>query len=415
MNEIRDLIIGIDLGEKFSQICYYDRKAGEPRSLPVKVGSSVFEMPTVLSRMPDSEEFAAGEEAEYAAREKNGFLIENLYQIVGRQERLQVFDEEKESFELAAIFLSALLKLLGMADVPRQTRCLVITSPDLSPRRVKNYQNACALLGFSPEQVMLVDYGESFFYYVFAQKRENWNRSVGWYAFDRDRVTFRKMAMNTAKRPVPVWIEKPRTEELPADPQDKDLIFASFVVDSLGAELYSSIMITGEGFSQDWAAKSVGVLCAKKRKVYFGNNLFARGACSAAVERLEARRLTGYRFLSPSLVHTSIGMDLRVMGAPTWVPLIEAGRNWYECRANCELILDDTRELVFTLSSLEFQDKKRVSMSLPGLPERPNKTTRLSLELEFVSPAECEITVRDLGFGELFPSSGLEWKERARV
>ena len=46
MNETKDLIIGIDFGKEYSQICYYDRKADEPRSLPVKVGSSQFEMPT---------------------------------------------------------------------------------------------------------------------------------------------------------------------------------------------------------------------------------------------------------------------------------------------------------------------------------------------------------------------------------
>ena len=28
MNEIRDLMIGIDFGKEYSQICYYDRKAG---------------------------------------------------------------------------------------------------------------------------------------------------------------------------------------------------------------------------------------------------------------------------------------------------------------------------------------------------------------------------------------------------
>ena len=26
MNEIRDLIVGIDFGKEYSQICYYDRK-----------------------------------------------------------------------------------------------------------------------------------------------------------------------------------------------------------------------------------------------------------------------------------------------------------------------------------------------------------------------------------------------------
>ena len=41
MNETRDLIMGIDFGKKYSQICYYDRKAEEARSLPVKEAVSM--------------------------------------------------------------------------------------------------------------------------------------------------------------------------------------------------------------------------------------------------------------------------------------------------------------------------------------------------------------------------------------
>ena len=37
MNEIRDLIIGIDIGKEYTQICYYDRKAEEARSLSMKL------------------------------------------------------------------------------------------------------------------------------------------------------------------------------------------------------------------------------------------------------------------------------------------------------------------------------------------------------------------------------------------
>ena len=50
MNEIRDLIVGIDFGKETSQISYYDRKAGEPRSISMKVGTSQLEAPTCLCR-----------------------------------------------------------------------------------------------------------------------------------------------------------------------------------------------------------------------------------------------------------------------------------------------------------------------------------------------------------------------------
>lgn len=77
MNETRDLIIGIDLRNEYSQLCYYDRKAEEPRSLPVKVGSSQYEVPTCLCRRVEQKDYCIGIEAEYFAREKGGFLVED--------------------------------------------------------------------------------------------------------------------------------------------------------------------------------------------------------------------------------------------------------------------------------------------------------------------------------------------------
>ena len=60
------------------------------------------------------------------------------------------------------------------------------------------------------------------------------------------------------------------------------------------------------------------------------------------------------------------------------------------------------------------EGKKRIAMALPGLPERPAKTTRLGVSLQYTSQVECRVVVKDLGFGEMFPSSGKEWTETTR-
>ena len=104
-------------------------------------------------------------------------------------------------------------------------------------------------------------------------------------------------------------------------------------------------------------------------------------------------------------------MEMLVMGSPAYVPLITNGGNWYECSSSCELILNKTEDLVFVVLAMGETEKKRVVMHLPGLPARPDKTTRLRLEMAYVSPDRCRITVTDLGFGDMFPSSGKVWKE----
>ena len=39
MNEVRNIIVGFELGEKASQLCYYDRRTGGAVSLSMKVGT----------------------------------------------------------------------------------------------------------------------------------------------------------------------------------------------------------------------------------------------------------------------------------------------------------------------------------------------------------------------------------------
>ncbi len=411
MNEIRDILIGIDFGKIESQLCYYDRKAKEPVSLSMKVGTSQYEFPTCICRSMEQDVWYFGREAAYYAEEQGGVLIEDLYDICRGSKAVQVGPEEKEPWELMGIFLTRVLKALGTVEPVKHTKCLVITVERLTGNMVENLQKACEKIGFSRENYMLQDYSESFYYYTLCQKQEYWSRSVGWYAFDQDYIRFRRLSMTNNTKPVLVTLEKPVCATLSAETAKRDMEFYRFIQDTLGTTMYSSILLTGNGFHQEWAVKSVGLLCKHQRKVFYGNNLFAKGACYTAKERLEDKNLRRYLYLSDALVKYNIGMEMMIMGSPAYYPIIQAGKNWYECRTVFELILDDTDQLTFFISPMQSNDKQKVSMSLPGLPPRPNRTTRLQVCLECQSETVCKITVKDMGFGEMYPSSKKMWTE----
>lgn len=76
--------------------------------------------------------------------------------------------------------------------------------------------------------------------------------------------------------------------------------------------------------------------------------------------------LKDYRYMSSSLVLSDVGMELRVMGAPAYYPLIESGRNWYESNAYVELILDGTKELVFIVDTMGEQEKETDRNGIAG-------------------------------------------------
>ena len=115
--------------------------------------------------------------------------------------------------------------------------------------------------------------------------------------------------------------------------------------------------------------------------------------------------------MSEDLVRMSIGMDMLVKGKAMYIPLITAGSNWFDAANEVEFILDDKRELIFILSSLDEKKRRKCMMDLPDLPDRPNRATRIRLKLFCSSASVCHVTAEDLGFGGFFPATHKVWED----
>ncbi|NCB92722.1 MAG: hypothetical protein EOM40_09175 [Clostridia bacterium] len=411
MNEVRNIIVGFDIGEKVSQLCYYDRHAGEPVSIPMKVGTGQYTFPNCLSKKPGEEEWHFGLEVEYFVSQQEEIYLDNLYEVCSSERTVMVDGQEREAGELLGIFIKNALRILGVPDPVKSISGLMLTTPKLTKAMVENIRVACQYMGFSRNRCFLQDYEESFYFHTLYQKAEIWSRNVALFSFDQDEVSYAKLEMERKTKPIQVRVKRGKRISLHTEAVQRDFDFYELIQESMGTDVYSSIFLVGEGFDKEWAVRSVPLLCRHQRHVFYGNNLFAKGACYAAKEKVEERNLKGYLYTGNDMVRLNVGMDMMVFGTPAYHPLISAGVNWYEAMNDCELILDDTQELTFVVTNMDNTKKERYSMPLPNLPDRPSKATRLHLHLEFESANKCRIDVEDMGFGEMYPSSGLVWHE----
>ena len=60
-------------------------------------------------------------------------------------------------------------------------------------------------------------------------------------------------------------------------------------------------------------------------------------------------------------------------------------------------------------------DASVTTIVLEGLTPRPKGTTRLRLMLDMTDAATVRVRIKDMGFGELFPSTGMQWEETFTV
>lgn len=75
-------------------------------------------------------------------------MVDDLYGICKKEDSVQILGEQVEPWELLQVFLEGMLKFLGVADLVKNTKCLVITSPELEDPQVKIWKKPARPLVF---------------------------------------------------------------------------------------------------------------------------------------------------------------------------------------------------------------------------------------------------------------------------
>ena len=410
MNETRNILIGFDFGVDTSQICYYDRQADSAVSLPVKVGTEDASFPNCISTA-DGKTWHFGPEAEYFSSQKGESFVSGIYELCQSSREVMVAGKSYRPGELLAVLIRESLALLGLPDYLRKITSFMMTTPRISRTLVENVRVAYEILGFEKGRAFLQEYAESFYYEAFSHRLDGRGRKVGLFVFENMDVYFRRLDVDQTTRPAMVSCREGKRITLPADGRQKDMAFYELIQDSLGAEIYSTIYLVGNGFSQEWAKKSVALLCKAQRKVYFGNNLYAKGACEAAREKVEDKRLKAYLYIGGDVVRYNVGMEMMINGVPGYYPLIAGGGNWYDSEASCEVLLDEEDSIRLQIGEMYSKERRTIAMKLDGLPDRPPKASRVRIEVSFTSGTAMRVWVTDPGFGDLYPTSGKTWEE----
>ena len=143
--------------------------------------------------------------------------------------------------------------------------------------------------------------------------------------------------------------------------------------------------------------------------------MFAKGACYRAAELAGEEAPSPYLYFGDDKIPCNVGLCAVNSGRDGLEVLIPAGVNWYEAKAECEVLLCEQPIVEIVFQPLLGDASLKESILLDGLPERPPRTTRLGVEAAFTKKSACRVRIWDLGFGELYPATNLTWEEEVDV
>ena len=85
--------------------------------------------------------------------------------------------------------------------------------------------------------------------------------------------------------------------------------------------------------------------------------------------------------------------------------------HWYEAETEIEFIPDGKNEVAVYVRSLDGKCEEIIRTILKDFPVREEKASRLKMNIYFQDKGTGIIQITDMGFGEVYESSGKVWKE----
>lgn len=341
------MIAGIELGKKYAQVCVKTDQMKEPESLTMIAGTENYRIPVEL----------------------------NL----------------EKKFELQEVFRKV-WKLITPYGTKESLEYLVFCLDEPNETLRENLLEVAEIYDISKEKVKFLDKKESFCSYVLHQSAGLLLHNA--LLIENTEGNKDKFILYKKTRTMPLITEVRNVSE-----KSLEQVFLEHGI--------SSVFLVGDDFEEAWMQQNLNLL-KKGKRVFLGKNLFVKGACYRGMDLKEQSE--EYLYLGEETVCCNIALKTFRDGKEAYLPLVEAGRNWYESNVSKMVLLLEEPELEFVILPINGEEKKNISVVLKELPQRPQRTTRLQIEVEFLNPTCAKLCVKDLGFGELFPASDMKYE-----
>lgn len=396
----RTLLLGLDLGDVKTQLAVYNREMREPELIGATEENPEALYDTVIE-MEGMEPLIG-----FLPRIRNG-------------EEIIVDGRVSEPVNILAYYLRRILAAARQKYPSEMIRQLVVTVADPSLSFVELIYNALQKLGIEKDRAIVIGHKQSYLYFVLYQKAELWVNDVGMFDYDGTHLHYYQMQLDRRKKPVPVRVmERDFTDAMTVagegDESGPGAVFENIVYSAIHKQILSTLYMTGTGFEAEWTDDIFHKLCVGRR-LFKGQNLYVSGACYAAKEQGGTSRLEDYLLMDEDMITSHLSMKVYKDAKMQDYILAKAGNPWYQIDSTIELVPDRENELNLTATNIFSQKERHFILDLEPVAGKTARQCRLALRVRFSDVNTCIVTIKDRGFGELFPTSNRIWEKTLKI
>ncbi len=403
--EANSSYIGIDLNDSFAMVSFYQPHMEEPETVSTIAGSEQYQIPLLLARRKNIGMWYYGDEAKKMAKTSEVICVDSLLRRAVAGEIIHVGTESYDAVDLLALFVRKVIGLTQKLGNASKIESVVLAVERLNRENMEIFWKVAARLELPDKKFRVIDYKESFYYFALSQQEALWLHDVFLFCCQRETLFSYDLKRDSRTKPQVVSICESGREGLGVN---RDLEFARILSKAFENRIVSSVYLVGDGFDGEWMKESLKVMC-RGRRAFMGKNLFSKGACYAALVK-NREDTWPYLYMGENEMKFNLSLKVRDHGKVAFYNLVSAGKNWFEARGECEVILSGSQEVDLWKQLPNSREAKIETLELTDLPCRPDRTTRLRITAVPVADDKIEVEIKDLGFGDFFHGTDKVWK-----
>ena len=401
------VVLGYDLDNYNAQISYCPLNSYDAETVSSVMGNQIYDIPTVLCKRHEVNQWYYGREALRQAEAGAGTLVEGLLEKARKGITIVVEDEEYDPVLLLSLFVKKSISILSAVVPLSKIAGVMFTTDIIDEQTVNIFQTIVEGLALKTKNIYFQSHVESLYYYTIHQPKDIWSGQVLACEYEKDMMITHRLEFNENTTPIVAFSETERFNNIEIGNKDRN--FLNILHKNCDGRYVSSVQLIGNGFKEEWYSDSLKYMCTNRR-VFVGNNLYSKGACYGILEKISpSEEGKGHIYLGDDKLKANVGMEVFRRGQASYLALLNAGVHWYEAGAEAEFILQEDNVLEFKISSLKGNKVYTESMVLDNLAERKKGTVRMRLQMKMISKHVICVEVEDLGFGDVYPSTNEKW------
>ncbi|MBQ8816763.1 MAG: hypothetical protein IJZ84_05745 [Lachnospiraceae bacterium] len=424
--------IGYDLGAGYGEISVFTEQDLNPVTLLSRKDATVFHFPCMLVKHRGR--FYAGFEAQGLAEEEGALVFEDLLELAMKQPTVVAGGQRFETEYLLGLFLKLSLQLPEDYGKVEKAGGILFTTyidedPALQNRVYEVLAKAAGQIFGKRTRLYLQTRSESIFYFLMHQEESLYREDTLICDYQQDYLKSYVLQKHGIRAPFAVTVTRtdypdmqlmpPRAEEISVATREEHLdeTFRQVIMDIESKYDFGLAYVIGDGFKGNWMDQSLIRLCEHGR-VFQGNNLYSLGACYCLRQMITPSPvLEEYIYYSKQDIHFDIGLYCRSQGTAgssvrlEYMEIFEQGSSYEACKRTIYLLPEGEDKLIIEARSITETTPRRLGIDLKVFPQRRAGLSKLKVTLEFTDYCTLQVTVEDIGLGEVVSGSGKVLRE----